>query len=124
MAPLFRIGAILAFLAVALGAFAAHGLESHYGADELHTFEVGVRYQMYHALAILVLGFLGRRGAPPAFRRAAWAFVAGTVLFSGSLYVLALSGITAFGMVTPVGGVLFLVGWLILILHSPAEPVP
>ena len=77
---MFRLGALLAFLGVALGAFAAHGLKNHYGADDLHTFEVGVRYQLYHALAIITLGFLGKDGATPAFRRASWAFAAGTLV--------------------------------------------
>ena len=117
---MFRLGAALAFVAVALGAFAAHGLKNHYGAAELHTFEVGVRYQMYHALALLVLGLLDSEGSRSAFRKATWAFALGTLLFSGSLYVLALTGIEIFGIVTPIGGLLFLAGWLILILQRPA----
>lgn len=107
-----RIGAILAGLAVGLGAFAAHGLKDHLDAAALQTFETGVRYQMYHALALCLCGAIGLHGR--ATGRAALAFAAGIALFCGSLYGLALGGPRWLGPVTPFGGVAFLVGWVLL----------
>ena len=102
-------------LGVALGAFGAHGLRARLAPDALATFETGVRYQMYHALALLAVAFVITRWAgstlPPL---AGWLFVAGTVLFSGSLYLLALTGVRWLGAVTPFGGVAFIAGWACL----------
>jgi uncharacterized membrane protein YgdD (TMEM256/DUF423 family) len=112
------IGAVAGFLAVAFGAFGAHALRGRLSPEMLGVFETGVRYQMYHALAILVVGLmLGRMGGW-LFSTAAWLFTGGIVLFSGSLYVLALSGVTTFGAVTPIGGLLFLAGWACLIVGA------
>ena len=110
----FGLGAVSGALAVALGAFAAHGLRSRISADALATFETGARYQMYHALALLAVAWaLGRW--PSAWTSAAgWLFVAGTVLFSGSLYLLAVTGVRALGAITPLGGLAFTLGWLAL----------
>ncbi len=110
----FGLGAASAFIAVALGAFAAHGLKARLGADLLAAFETGVRYQMFHALGLLAVAWACTRwpGAPVA--ASGWLFVAGTVLFSGSLYALALSGVRGLGIVTPFGGLAFLAGWLCL----------
>ena len=110
----FGLGAISGALAVALGAFAAHGLRSRISADALATFETGARYHMYHALALLAVAWaLGRW--PSAWASAAgWLFVAGTVLFSGSLYLLAVTGVRALGPITPLGGFAFILGWLAL----------
>ena len=106
-------GALLSGLAVGLGAFAAHGLEGSVTPRDGATFETGARYQMYHGLALLLLAAL-----PPGHRRlraaAAWCFVLGTLLFSGSLYLLVLTGPRWLGAVTPVGGTLFLAGWVAL----------
>ena len=108
------LGAVFALLGVALGAFGAHGLRGILTANELATFETGVRYQMYHALALLLVS-LRLRTAPTALNvLAAWAFTAGIVVFSGSLYTLVLAGQPWMGAVTPIGGVAFLVGWLAL----------
>lgn len=113
------IGAIEGFLGVALGAFGAHGLRSRISPDMLAVFETGVRYQMYHTFALLIVAAaMGRVGDARLLIFAGWAFVAGVVLFSGSLYVLALTGITILGAVTPFGGLLFLVGWGCLILFG------
>jgi uncharacterized membrane protein YgdD (TMEM256/DUF423 family) len=110
----FALGSVLAALAVALGAFATHGLRGTLNATDLGTFEVGVRYHMYHALALLgTAGAVARWGSASAFA-AGWFFVAGIVLFSGSLYLLVLTGLRWLGAVTPVGGVAFLVGWGLL----------
>ncbi len=105
-----RCGAGLMFLAVALGAFAAHGLKSRLTPEMLAVFETGVRYHVYHALALLALG--AARGPD----KAGWCFVGGIVLFSGSLYLLALAGEKRFGMITPIGGLLFLAGWVLFAL--------
>ena len=109
------IACVLGGLSVALGAFAAHGLKSRLTPDLLSVFEVGVRYQMYHALALLAVCGLGRElWNDPWTARAGWAWVLGVVLFSGSLYCLALSGMPMLGAITPFGGVLFIAGWCFL----------
>ena len=107
-------GALSAFIAVAAGAFAAHALRSRLTAEMLAVFETGARYQMYHALGLLAVAWALTRWPVPAVRAAAWLFVAGTVLFSGSLYLLALTGTRWLGAVTPFGGLCFLAGWLSL----------
>jgi uncharacterized membrane protein YgdD (TMEM256/DUF423 family) len=108
------IGALSAFVAVAAGAFGAHGLRGALPTDMLEVFETAARYQMYHALALLVVGWAAGRRSSGAARLAGWLFVAGTVLFSGSLYALSLSGARWLGAVTPLGGLAFLGGWLAL----------
>lgn len=113
-AVMVRLGAGLMFLAVGLGAFGAHALKARLSPDMLAIFETGVRYQVYHALALLLLASL--RGPS----KAVWCFTAGIALFSGSLYLLALTGVRKWGAVTPIGGVLFLAGWLILLFSRPS----
>lgn len=108
---LLVFGAGSAFLAVAVGAFAAHALKATLPADLLATFEVGVRYQMYHALGLIGVGCLYGRYPSRLLAASGALFVLGTLLFSGSLYLLATSGVRALGMVTPFGGVAFLCGW-------------
>ncbi len=100
-----QTGALLAGTGVALGAFGAHALKSTLTPDMLANFETGVRYQMYHGLGLLGLALLPGQRRAPAF------LLAGTLIFSGSLYVLSLTGTKWWGAVTPVGGVLQLVGW-------------
>jgi len=108
------LGALSAFVAVAAGAFGAHGLKGRLSAEMLAIFEVGVRYQMYHALALIGTAWLQSR-RPCAFTLVGgWCFVSGTLLFSGSLYLLSVSGLSWLGMITPLGGVAFLAGWLCL----------
>ena len=115
--------AVLGFLAVVLGAFGAHGLRSRLTADELGWFETGVRYHLVHALALALCGVLARTGSAP--RLSARCFLAGTILFSGSLYLLALTSARWLGAVTPFGGVALAVGWLGLLPHCrPREPAP
>jgi uncharacterized membrane protein YgdD (TMEM256/DUF423 family) len=109
-------GALLAMLSVAAGAFAAHGLQRHLSAEMLAVFETAARYQMYHALALILAGLLEREESNRWIRFAAWSFIAGIALFSGSLYVLALSNTRFWGAVTPFGGTAFLAGWLGLFL--------
>lgn len=109
---LLALGGGSACCAVAMGAFAAHGLKASLSPDLLATFEVGVRYQMYHALALIAAGLVYANRPAKAIAASGWLFALGTVLFCGSLYVLAVSGIRAMGMVTPIGGIAFLAGWL------------
>ena len=104
------LGALNAFLAVAAGAFAAHGLRDRLEPRHLEVFEVGVRYHMYHALGLIAVAWLVSRQAPLA-TAAGWSFVAGILVFSGSLYALALTGISRLGAITPLGGIAFLAGW-------------
>ena len=122
MTPLvrLRLAAVLGFLAVAFGAFGAHGLESRLDAQHLQTFETGVRYQMYHALALLGTAFLATdEKRSKAVGIAAWSFVVGCLFFSGSLYALALGGPKWLGMVAPIGGLAFMIGWAALVMASP-----
>ncbi|MCC6179979.1 MAG: DUF423 domain-containing protein [Chloroflexi bacterium] len=108
------IGALSGCIAVAAGAFGAHALRDALPPDRLAVFETGARYQMYHALALIGVAWVSaQKGGGPA-RLAGWLFVAGTVLFSGSLYALSLSGIRWLGAITPLGGAAFLGGWLSL----------
>jgi uncharacterized membrane protein YgdD (TMEM256/DUF423 family) len=110
----FALGCASAFIAVGLGAFAAHGLKTRLAPDMLAVFEIGVRYQMYHAFGLIAVAWALTRW-PGAWTSAGGGlFVAGTLLFSGSLYVLALSGIKWLGAITPLGGLAFLAGWLCL----------
>jgi len=108
------LGAIFAFLAVALGAFGAHALRAHVEPADLAIWETGVRFQMYHALGLVVVAWASTRWAGPLVSAAGWLFVLGIVLFAGSLYVLVLTGQRWWGAVTPLGGVSFLVGWALL----------
>jgi uncharacterized membrane protein YgdD (TMEM256/DUF423 family) len=113
-----RLGAVAGFVGVALGAFGAHALRVRLSADHLAVFETGVRYQLVHALALVLVGVLiGRRPGRLA-HAAGWCFTVGIVLFSGSLYVLVLTGTTAVGVVTPLGGLCFLAGWACLALSA------
>ncbi len=115
---IFSTGVILGALAVVLGAFAAHGLETRIDAEAIGTFETGVKYQMYHALLLLILGNLQQ--LPAASKK--WIFytlLAGVILFSFSLYFLATNALTGFdfrliGFITPIGGLLFMIGWGLL----------
>lgn len=111
MRHFLALGAINGFLAVAFGAFAAHGLKQILSDGLLAVFETGVEYQAVHALALLVVGLLGERVPHPRLKVAGWAFATGILLFSGSLYLLALTDARWLGAITPVGGTAFLVGW-------------
>lgn len=115
------IGAASALIAVAAGAFGAHALRSRLEPASLAIFEIGARYQMYHAIGLIAVAFAVSQW--PAARTAAWAgwlFVAGTILFSGSLYLLALTGMRWLGAVAPLGGLAFMLGWLCLALTPRA----
>ena len=107
-------GCVAGLLAVALGAFGAHALKGRLGPDMLAVFEIGVRYQMYHALALLAAAWAAGRFAPGLAGAAGALFGAGIVVFSGSLYALALTGARMWGAATPFGGLMFLAGWACL----------
>ena len=112
------IGALAGVVGVTLGAFGAHGLRARISPEMLAVFETGVRYQMYHALALLALGALAPGISGRLTAIAGWAFTAGIFLFSGSLYVLALTDIRILGAITPLGGVAFLIGWACLAIAA------
>ena len=103
-----------AFVAVAAGAFGAHALRARLPPDLLAVFETGARYQLYHALALLTVAWASNHWPGTPVRAAGWLFIGGTLLFSGSLYLLALTGARWLGAVTPLGGLLFLAGWAAL----------
>ena len=111
----FTAGAIAAFIAVALGAFGAHSLRTKLTPDMLNIFEVGVRYQMYHALGLFAVAWAITRWPETNLDSAGWAFIIGIVIFSGSLYLLSITGMRWLGAITPLGGLAFLAGWAILV---------
>jgi uncharacterized membrane protein YgdD (TMEM256/DUF423 family) len=111
----FTMGALAAGLAVAAGAFGAHALRDRLTPDMLAIFETAARYQMYHALALLAVAWATVRWPDSSAVLAGWCFVAGIVVFSGSLYVLALTGTRWLGAITPLGGLCFLAGWALLV---------
>jgi uncharacterized membrane protein YgdD (TMEM256/DUF423 family) len=118
----FVLGALAALIAVAAGAFGAHALKARLAPDMLAIFDTGARYQMAHALALLATAWAATRWPGRWITAAGALFVAGIVLFSGSLYGLALSGVRAFGAVTPLGGVAFIAGWACLAAAALRAP--
>lgn len=114
----FALGSLSAFVSVAAGAFGAHALKGRLDADMLAVFETGARYGMYHALALLAVAWAATRWPGTLVSASGWCFVAGTILFSGSLYALGLSGARWLGAITPLGGLAFLAGWLCLALAA------
>ena len=114
--PSILAGALFAALAVGLGAFGAHAMKAHYDEAALRVFETGVRYQMFHALALIACGALARQGLPT--RLASWLFGAGILLFSGSLYGLVITDASWLGPITPLGGTAFLAGWIALAIAA------
>ena len=108
----FILGSVSAFVAVAAGALGAHTLRGRLSPEMLAVFETAVRYQIYHALALLGVAWASTRWSGSIVSAAGWLFVAGTVIFSGSLYALSLSGVRWLGALTPLGGLAFLAGWL------------
>ncbi len=111
------VGACLAALSVLIGAFGAHGLKSKISIHDLATFEIGVRYQMYHALAILLLGVISNYFPDSLISPVAYFMVIGVIIFSGSLYLLVLTDIKWFGAITPLGGICLIIGWILLAVN-------
>ncbi|HAC63828.1 MAG TPA: DUF423 domain-containing protein [Cyanothece sp. UBA12306] len=114
------IASILGGLAVAGGAFASHALRNQLSDRALEIFETGIKYQMYHALALLLVALLlkSQENQPFSMVVAGWAFILGIIIFSGSLYILSLTGIKWLGAITPLGGVAFLIGWTSLAIAA------
>ena len=113
------LGSLNAFLAVALGAFGAHGLQNKLTEQMLATYETGVKYHMMHALGLILIGIISRyTSGSVLINWSGWLICAGIVLFSGSLYVLSISGIRWLGAITPLGGLCFLAGWLLLAIAA------
>ena len=112
------LGALFGLLAVIIGAFGAHGLEGSLSEHALARYHTGVEYQFYHVMALLVLGVLPSTPSSELIKFSGFSFVAGIILFSGSLYLYALTGITTFGMVTPIGGLAFIVGLILLLIYA------
>lgn len=110
----FALGSFSAALGVMAGAFGAHGLRSRLDAEMMEIFQTGVKYHLIHALGLLAVAWAVQRWGGPLPVTAGWLLVAGTVIFSGSLYALSLTGLRALGAVTPLGGVAFIVGWVLL----------
>lgn len=115
-------GIALGGIAVILGAFAAHKLKQTLSADAMNIFETGVRYQFYHAFALIITGMLFDRFGGQAMQIAGWSFVAGILLFSGSLYALSFFRTPKIGIITPFGGLAFIAGWLFLLLAVLRAP--
>ncbi|MGZ5246786.1 MAG: DUF423 domain-containing protein [Flavitalea sp.] len=119
---LLKIGAVMSAIAVALGAFGAHGLKKLVSAESVAVFDTGVRYQIYHALAILIVGILAERFTSQNIIRAGYSFLIGILLFSGSLYLLTffkaqgVVGLSGIGIITPIGGLVFMLGWIFLVM--------
>ncbi|MGH2461842.1 MAG: DUF423 domain-containing protein [Chloroflexota bacterium] len=110
----FALGSLFAFLAVALGAFGAHSLQGTFAAGMAEVYETGVRYQFYHALGLFAVAYAIGRWKDAPVSLAGWLFVVGIILFSGSLYLLSITGTRWLGAITPLGGLAFLAGWAIL----------
>lgn len=108
------LGAVNAFLSVTAGAFGAHGLKARLAPDLLTIFETGARYHLYHSLGLIAIGLVAQARPSPLLSWAGWAMLAGILLFSGSLYALALTGVRVLGAITPLGGLGFLAGWALL----------
>jgi uncharacterized membrane protein YgdD (TMEM256/DUF423 family) len=113
------LGAVNAFLAVALGAFGAHGLEGKVEAKYLEIWKTAVQYQMFHAIGLMIVGFLmGQYPGSSALNWSGWLMLAGIVLFSGSLFILAVTAISKLGAITPLGGLAFLAAWILVIVAA------
>jgi uncharacterized membrane protein YgdD (TMEM256/DUF423 family) len=108
------LGAINGFLAVALGAFGTHGLEGKVSEKALGTWDTAVTYQMFHTVALLVTGLIGLKFQSGSLAAAGWLFLIGIIIFSGSLYIYSTTSIKTFAMITPIGGLAFLIGWILL----------
>ena len=121
---LFAVGALSAAVAVGTGAFAAHGLKARLAPEALAVFETGARYQMYAALGLMAAAWAASRWSGAAVAWGGGLLVAGTILFSGSLYALALTGVRWLGAVTPFGGVAFLAGWVLLAVAALRDAAP
>ena len=117
MKTVLTVAAISGLLAVALGAFGAHGLKAIISPEMLEVYKTGVQYQFYHTFALLAVGILMNFNQSKALKWSAYLFITGMILFSGSLYVLAISGVKALGVITPFGGITWIAAWILLFVH-------
>jgi len=124
MKTILTIAAISGLLSVILGAFGAHVLKGIINPEMLEVYKTGVQYQFYHTFALLATGILMHFNQSKALKWSAWLFMIGLILFSGSLYVLAISGIKEIGMITPFGGITWVMAWILLLLHCSKLPAP
>ena len=111
------IGSVLAALAVSIGAFGAHGLKSKVSSEDLVIFETGFRYQMYHSLGLILIGILGFHYPSNIIQLPAILFLIGIIIFSGTLYLIPLTGLRWFGAITPIGGTALIAGWIVLVYN-------
>ena len=111
------IGSVLAALAVSIGAFGAHGLKSKVSSEDLVIFETGVRYQMYHSLGLILIGILGFHYPSNIIQLPAILLLIGIIIFSGTLYLIPLTGLRWFGAITPIGGTALIAGWVVLVYN-------
>ena len=111
-------GSISGCLVVLIGAFGAHGLKDILDDYSKSIYDKAVLYQMFHTLIILILGIANKINPEIQFHLSAWAFLIGIIIFSGSLYILAISGFKTLGMITPIGGLFFIIGWVLLIIKA------
>ncbi|WP_088330806.1 DUF423 domain-containing protein [Lacimicrobium sp. SS2-24] len=118
MSWVLSAGAFLAMTAVMLGAFAAHGLKGRLEENMMSAFQTAVQYQLWHSLALILLVALYRHQPQPMLQWSAISILVGVILFSGSLYLLALTGVRGFGPITPIGGVAMIIGWFLLLIAS------
>jgi len=114
----FAAGCVLMALGIAAGAFAAHGLKGRLSADALDLWQTAARYHIYHALGLLAVAYAATRWSSALVPAAGWLFIAGIVLFAGSLYLLALTDLKPLGAITPLGGLCFIAGWCCLALAA------
>ncbi len=115
MAKIFLlIGSIVMALSVAIGAFGAHGLEPKLTEKMMKNYQTGVHYHMVHGIGLLIVGIIALKLTSTSLHAAGWSFLIGIILFSGSLYAMALTGITKLGAITPIGGLAFIIGWVLL----------
>lgn len=119
--PFLMAGIVFALLGVVLGAFAAHGLKSRLSADLVAVFQTGVQYQFYHGLGLILLALVSVHISSNLLTYSGYLMIAGVVCFSGSLYALALTGIKFFGPITPLGGLFFILGWLLMLVAVVRE---
>ena len=122
VATWFAAGAVMCGLGVLLGAFGAHGLRDRVTPEMLAVFETGVRYHLVHGLALLAVAWATTRWPNAWITASGWLFVAGIVIFSGSLYLLSITGVRWLGAITPIGGLCFVAGWFILALSAMRTP--
>jgi len=123
MKSILTIAAVSGLLAVMLGAFGAHVLKKMISPEMLETYKTGVQYHFYHTFALLAVGILMHFNSSKTLKWSGWLFIAGIILFSGSLYMLSITGIKALGIITPFGGVIWIVAWMLLAVHCSKEKI-